>query len=170
MEDLEIEIQHCCAVENSKKIREQVQNLSNLNGSFSGNMLWKVKQKVCRRTTDPPMAKKDSNGNLITAPECLKRLYQTEYTYRLRHRDIRPSYAILKELKEELWERRLKIMREVPSDDWSPDEVQKVLTSLKSNKARDPLGYANELFKPGVCGTDLVNAITMIRRVSRGGA
>jgi hypothetical protein len=162
VEDLEFEIQQCCAAENSKKIRDQVSNLSSLDGGFSSNMMWQVKKKVIKKTSDPPMAKKDSHGNLVTAPNLLKDLYKEEYTYRLRHREIKPSLLTLKQLKEDLWSRRLRVLSEIPSDDWSLEDVQKVLTSMKNNKARDPLGYVNELFKPGVCGSDLSAAITLL--------
>ena len=35
----------------------------------------------------------------------------------------------------------------------------KVLKRLKVNKASDPMGLVNELFKPGVAGSDLVNSV-----------
>ena len=34
-------------------------------------------------------------------------------------------------------------------------ELNTVLKQLKSNKSRDPLGFANELFKPQNAGEDL---------------
>ena len=34
-----------------------------------------------------------------------------------------------------------------------------MLSTLDVNKARDPLGYTNDILKPGVCGPDLLNAI-----------
>ena len=108
------------------------------------------------------MSKKDRHGNLVTAPDSLKQLYKDEYTYRLRHREIKPSLTKLKELKEDLWQRRLRILCDAPSDHWSTDDVLKVLFALKSNKARDPLGYANEIFIPGVCGPGMVEAITKL--------
>ena len=162
IEDLEVAIQNSCAEENSRKIREQVGNLSNLSGTLSSSLMWQVKKKVCRKSRDPPMAKRDKSGNLITTPEPLKKLYKEEYVYRLRHREIKPSLQTLKELKEDLWERRLRILNSSKSDDWSVEDVKKVMSSLKKDKARDPLGYDNDIFKPGVCGPDLVNAVTCL--------
>ena len=164
---IQSEIQNHCAEENAQIIREQVQNLCNLTGNFSTNMMWKVKRKVCRRAADPPMAKKDPQGNLITAPSSLKQLYQDEYVHRLRHREIKPSFLVLKSLKDDLWERRFKLLSRTSSSDWSTEDVLKVLRSLKSNKCRDPLGFSNELFKPGVCGQDLVKAITLLMNSSK---
>ena len=80
---LESEIQNCCAAENAKLISEQVGNLSTLSGTFSSHLMYNVKRKVCARKPDPPMAKRDVNGNLITAPNQLKHLYLDEYIDRL---------------------------------------------------------------------------------------
>ena len=40
--------------------------------------------------------------------------------------------------------------------------MEAVLKDLKNNKARDPLGNANELFKPTVAGSDLKQAILLL--------
>ena len=39
------------------------------------------------------------------------------------------------------------------------EQLEKVLSDLKQNKSRDPMGYANELFKPNAAVTDLKIAI-----------
>ena len=38
-------------------------------------------------------------------------------------------------------------------------ELEIVLKNLKNNKSRDPIGYINELFKPGCAGEGLKQAI-----------
>ena len=164
---IESVIQQHCAEDNAHIIRDQLQNLSTLTGEFSSNLMWKVKRTVCRRATDPPMAKRDNNNNLVTSPLPLKNLYLNEYVHRLRHREIKPSLTLLKSLKEDLWERRFRLMSMVDSEDWSIGEVVKILSSLKNNKCRDPLGFSNEIFKPGVCGPDLVEAVTMLVNCSK---
>ena len=167
IESLKSEIQLCCAEENAKLIKDQVGDMSNLTGTFSSNLMWKVKRKVCKRSSDPPMAKRDNNGNIITTPNQLKQLYLAEYIDRLRHREIKSSLIPLKELKEDLWKRRFDVMKENDCDDWSENDVLKVMVSLKSNKCRDPLGLDNILFKPGVCGPDLVAAVTLLSNLSK---
>ena len=167
IEALEEEIQQTCAAENARIIREQVEQLLDVDGNFSPNLMWKVKSKVCKRVCDPPMAKKDNKGNLITAPSQLKQLYIDEYVHRLRHREIKSSLDTLKTLKEDLWDRTFKILCESGSPDWTTEDVEKVLTKMKGNKSRDPLGFANELFKPGVCGPDLISAITLLANSSK---
>ena len=48
------------------------------------------------------MAKRDSHGNLITAPNSLKSLYIGTYQHRLRHRVIETKYEEIQSLKMEL--------------------------------------------------------------------
>ena len=43
----------------------------------------------------------------------------------------------------------------------------KVLFKLKNGKSRDPHGMINELFKPGVCGTDLKDSLLMMLNQSK---
>ncbi len=167
IESLESEIQQCCAEENAKLIRDQVRDLSSLTGTFSSDLMWKVKRKVFRRSTDPPMAKKDNHGNIITSPNPLKKLYLDEYIHRLRHREIKPSLRLLKELKEDLWARRFDLLKNSDCHDWSEEDILKVMNSLKGNKCRDPLGFDNILFKPGICGPDLVSAMTILCNTSK---
>ena len=123
---LELEIQEYCAEENAKVIKQQVSELSDLDGNFSPNLMWQVKKKVVNRAMDPPMAKRDNDGNLITAPTQLKKLYIDEYVHRLRHREIKASFETLKGLKEDLWERRFEMLSRMKSQDWTTDDVQKV--------------------------------------------
>lgn len=159
MEQLDEELANMCAKENSEKIKEQVKKYSNFDGTFCSQGMWEVRKAVLPRPRDPPMAKKDKAGNLVTDPGCIKNLYLDCYTDRLRYRDIAPGLENLRDLKEELWERRSELLEEVKSDDWSMEELEKVLGSLKINKSRDPHGLINELFKPSVAGTDLKCAL-----------
>ena len=55
-------------------------------GGFDQTGFWKFKQRLCPRQTDPPMAKRDNRGNLVTASKSLKKLYIQTYTARLQHR------------------------------------------------------------------------------------
>ena len=52
--------------------------------------MWKIKQKVCPKTDgNYPIAKMDTNGDLITNKSELKCLYVKTYKERLRHREIK---------------------------------------------------------------------------------
>ena len=48
------------------------------------------------------------------------------------------------------------------SEPWKLKELNKVLKSLKNNKTKDPHGMINEIFKPGVIGPDLKNALLQL--------
>ena len=61
---------------------------------FSNNVFLKIKQKFSPTALDPPMAKKDENGLLVTSPTLLKDLYLRTDKHRLRQR-TRPSGYIL---------------------------------------------------------------------------
>ena len=65
-------------------------------------------------------------------------------------------------VKDELFSERLNIARHVKANAWKLAELQKVLKVLKSNKSRDPHGFINELFKPGVLGKSLEDSILQL--------
>ena len=155
IENLETKISEKVSDSNAKKATEYLGELNYLNGKFNQSGLWKLRNKLCPKPQDPPMAKKDSAGNLVTGSEQLKRLYADTYEHRLRHRKIAAKYSDMLRLKSELWARRLQYIKAKVTNPWSMDNLEKVLKSLKTNQSRDPLGMINELFKPGIIGTEL---------------
>ena len=64
---------------NAEIVKQQLGHLNDPNGSFSRNGMWKVKAKLLPRQRDPPTAKRDSQGNIITKTESLKQLYLDTY-------------------------------------------------------------------------------------------
>ena len=48
------------------------------------------------------------------------------------------------------------------SENWKLSDLLKVTKNLKTRKAADPKGLINELFKPGVAGTDLLESLLML--------
>ena len=120
-------------------------------GKFSIGM-WKLKNKLMPKEMDPPMAKYDDQGNLITAPEALKALYLQHYEKRLQHKDIKKDYLENYENKIVLWNLRFEQLKVTKSRNWNIKDLRCTLKSLKSNKTRDPSGFINELFKPPVIG------------------
>ena len=105
-----------------------------------------VKNELAPKEMDPPLAKKDNQGNLITAPNALTNLY------RLKHRQIKPEFYGNYLKKIELWEMRFNYLKIKITDDWSHLELTQTLKSLKNNKSRDPRGLINKIFKPPVIG------------------
>ena len=57
---------------------------------------------------------------------------------------------------------RLKLSLEKKTKPWTIADLKSALKVLKKNKARDPNGWANELFKDGVAGKELQLSILHI--------
>ena len=64
--------------------------------------------------------------------------------------------------KEELAKHRLDLAKANQSPPWTMKDLEKVLSYLKNNKSRDPLGNVNEIFKNNVAGADLKLAILLL--------
>ena len=68
LKEAEEKVTNLMADENAKVVEEHLSQLNSINGNFSQIKMWKLKNKLLPRPTDPPMAKKDKGGNLVTAP------------------------------------------------------------------------------------------------------
>ena len=73
----------------------------------------------------------------------------------LENRPIKAHLTEHQKDREELSKKRMKLASQNTTKPWSIEDLDIVLKGLKTNKSRDPLGYLNELFKPGVIGDDL---------------
>ena len=157
------EIEDTIATEQSEKnaetVREYIENIETLEGNFSQGGLWKLKRKLCPTASDPPMAKYDDKGNLITSHAALKDLYLNTYKNRLRHREMKNEYLDIFFLKSELWKSRIENMRKIKTPPWDMKQLEVVLNSLKKNKSMDPNGMVNEVFKNEYLGSDLKEAL-----------
>ena len=96
---------------------------------------------------DPPAAKKDSSGKLVTDRKELENLYLETYKTRLTPNPISEDLQELKNLKEYLFSLRKRLAEKEISEDWTLDNLEKVLKSLQNNKARDAHGHIYELYK-----------------------
>ena len=138
-----------------RKSKEYVESVETLDGNFSQLGFWKLKQKIWPSASDPPMAKHDRAGNIVTAPQVLKKLYLETYVDRLKHREMKPELMDVYFLKKELWMSRLNNIQMIKTPPWNHDKLDAVLGSLKNNKTMDPNGMVNEVFKAGCIGSDL---------------
>ena len=98
----------------------------------------------------------------MTSHRDLQKLYLDTFVHRLRHRPIKEDYAEVFVLKEQLCKLRLEFTNMNKSPPWTKLQLLKVLSSLKNNKSRDPLGIVNELFKPGVAGDKLISSLLIM--------
>ena len=156
---IEEEISKLCAERNYRIVQNHKKSLGTPDGKFSQIGMWKLKNQLVPKEIDPPMAKLDKHGNLITAPEVLKKLYLETYVDRLKHRDVEPGCESNYLKKVELWNMRFNYLRNRKTEDWTEDELTVTLKQLKNNKTRDPSGLINEIFKPPVIGKDLKDAL-----------
>ena len=117
--------------------------------------MWQVKKIVNPKICDNPVAKRDSHGNLLTTPEAIKSLYVKTYSDKLGEKPIDETMRDLKVNKELSCKEKLKLAKQEKSPEESLEKIDNVLKSLKKNKARDPVGLANELFQEGVIGKDI---------------
>ena len=159
---IEENISQLSAVRNCDIVRNYTKNLGTLEGNFSQLGMWKLKNQLIPKDVDPPMAKKDKIGNLITAPEALKNLYLETYQERLKPREIKPELQSNYLKKVELWKIRFEYLKGQVTGDWTQKELVGTLKALKNNKSRDPAGLINEIFKPPVMGKDLENALLQL--------
>ena len=150
------------ARQNSEIVKEYINSLSSADGNFLQLKLWKLKNKLCPKTGEPPMAKKDENGTLVTHPELLKSLYLRTYMNRLCSREMKPELLDVFFLKEELWSSRMEELKRRKSLPWTIVELRRALKSLKKNKSVDPNGMVNELFKEHCAGNDLESSLLFL--------
>ena len=160
---IENEVCELVSEQNYKKVVENFKHLGNKAGQIQQQGIWNIKRKLFPKNKESlPFAKKDCDGKIITSQHQMKALYLDTFLHRLRHRPINKDYIKLKNLKEQLFKRRMEYSMNNKSKMWDKDQLLKVLKALKNNKSRDPHGMVNELFKPGVIGDNLCKSVLML--------
>ena len=105
------------------------------------------------------MAKRDTDGNLVTTKTKLKNIYKMTYVDRLTQNEINPQFTMLFKWKDILCDKRLEVARYFKTNQCIEKDICEVLKKLKDNKARDSMNLVNEMFKPNSAGNDLVNSL-----------
>ena len=119
---------------------------------------WSLKKRLApKNTIEPPAAKKDSHGNLITDKSQLEKLYLETYMNRLKPNIITSGLESLEEMKEYLFQLRYELCKDRVTSDWNMKDLEKVFKGVKNNKARDAHGHTYEIFKNG--GKDLKKSL-----------
>ena len=154
LDSVNTSIEQFCSEKNKALVDEYIGRHNDVIEGFSQAKTWKLKKKLSpKNTIEPPAAKKDEHGNLVTDREALGDLYLQTYKQRLQPNPISEKYGELKTLKEYLFEIEMKLSKSRISKFWSIKDLNKALKSFKNNKARDEHGHIYELFKYG--GTSL---------------
>ena len=99
--------------------------------------------------------KDPQSGNLLTTDEKIQEAAVNVYTKRLENRPMKDDLKHIKDAKEKLCENILKLSATTKTPPWTMKDLDRVLKSLKKQKSRDPLGLANDIFRPEVAGDDL---------------
>ena len=60
----------------------------------------------------------------------------------------------IKRLKENLFDKRLKLANRNKSEPWNLNDLEMVLKTLKQGKSRDPNGWVRDLFFSDIAGKD----------------
>ena len=155
-----------CAQENKEKVEEYLNGNSDGLEGFNQAKIWSLKKKLApKNSEEPPMAKKDSKGNLISDKSLLEKLYLDTYVNRLKPNKMASGLEDLEELKEYLFKLRYENCKAKKSKDWSVDDLEKALKSAKNNKARDAHGHIYEIFKYG--GADLKSSLVKMFNLIR---
>ena len=126
-------------------IKDHVGEVCTIEGKFNPIKVWKLKKKIFPKLAENATAKIGSNGELVTNPNLLKKLYLETFQKRLSHRVILPHLRKLKSLREELFQKRIQKAAENKSANYTEEDLIKVLKKLKPNKATDPMGFTNEM-------------------------
>ena len=97
-------------------------------------------------STPFPVPKKNLHGQLITNPNELKSVYLEHFAFRMRNRPIISelnNYA--KDIKVQM-NNILNVTKHENSPDWTCQDLDRVLRSLKSSQSPDTMNLVNEIF------------------------
>ena len=126
--------------------------------------MWKILRKTFpKKQKYFPLVKKNPHGRIVSSQEELKALYLERFRNILRHRKMRLGpYK-----KTHLCHKRLQLVGLDNLQQWTTIDIDRVLSSHKNNKSRDPHYLINEIFKPGVIGVDLKNTFLELLNLVR---
>ena len=94
--------------------------------------IWKIKNKFFPKIQpNLPVAKKNLAGQIISNREELKSVYLEHFVFRMRSRPILPHLKNYQNEIESQFESILQITKNNKISDWSLDDLNKVLKTLK---------------------------------------
>ena len=79
LQEIEEKISVDCEAQHYSKITEQLQKITNKNGSTNAAGMWKLRKKMFPKPIEHLTSKKDKNGHLVPNPEALKEIYINGY-------------------------------------------------------------------------------------------
>ena len=161
LNDVDAAIAEIDAEDNYAFIKKNLEHLIDNTENQNAVKIWNLKKKLCPKYSGVPIAKKDEGGRLVSEHSKLKKLYANTYKNRLRRREMKPELKSLYDMKMYLYKLRLEVSKFIKSEDWSKEDLLKVLKKLKKIKSADSNGFVYELFRPEVIGEDLFSSLLM---------
>ena len=150
------------ATENRNKILKNLKYYSDNPECINMSKMWKILKKIWPKQSSQQVAKKNHKGKIISDSNKLKCLLSKEYKERLRLRPMRPDMKYILKQKDEIFKMKMKLSETIQSPDWTMNDLDEALANLKNDKARDYEGFANEIFKEGIIGTDLKKSLLIM--------
>jgi hypothetical protein len=120
-----------------------------------------------KRNCDSLSAMYDAHGNIITSKNAIKARALYVYTDRLKGNKIEEHLEEHEEEVDKLCEARLKLCKQKKAEPWNMDDLELAIRDLDRQKSRDSAGYANELLKEEVAGSDLKLATLKLMNLIR---
>ena len=112
------------AEDNRNKIIENFKKFSVNPENINLSQMWKTLKKLwpkCGPTL--PTAKKNHRGKIVTGPNELKKLLAKEYKELIRSRPIRPDFLERENLKNLIFEMKIKLVQAHCSPDWNISDL-----------------------------------------------
>ena len=127
------------ARDNFEKIKQRTGNTDSEDGGLKKDSLWNLKKELFPQTRDPPTAMIDpETGNLLTTDENIQQAALKNYAKRLENEPIKDSFKHIKEAKEILCEKLLKVAKTRKTPPWKMRHLERVLKYLKKEQNQDP--------------------------------
>ena len=115
------------AEEYVKKIYERIGGTDSEDGEISNGKVWKLKKDLFPRKRDPPTAMIDpESGNLLTEAEKIENAAVNVYKERLKNKPMDTNLEHVKDAKEALCAKRLKVAKLTKTPAWNMAELEKV--------------------------------------------
>ena len=152
-----------------QKVMQELNDMKPEGSKINSQKFWKMKKRMNQKTRDPPTAMLDGDGILLTSNLTIKDRALEVYTDRLKNNKIERHLEAYEKDVNKLCESRLKQCKQNKVNPWTMEDLDIAIKDLDKGKARDALGYANELFKDDVAGSDLKLALLKLMNHIRKG-
>ena len=156
LEDLEEELIDRYSERMYHKVKDEIKGLNNKEGGYNPGHLWKLKQKLSPRHSEPPTAIKDKDGKLLTSEEDIKSESIKHYRRVLKSKDMDEELKQHEMNREKLCNERLEKAFENKTLQWKIIDVNIATKGFNKGISKDPYGQPNELFQEGVAGDGLL--------------